>query len=86
MKTLTVRLPDALLREIEHDARTRRVRISDVVRERLAQPDRAARKASDMRELLGDVIGSVSGLPTDLARNKKRYLRSLLRAKERSRG
>jgi Arc/MetJ-type ribon-helix-helix transcriptional regulator len=82
MKTLTIRLPDFLVTEIEHESRARSVSKSDVVRERLRQSPRAAGKRGTMRELLGDLIGSVEGLPTDLASNKKKYLPGLIRAKK----
>ena len=82
MKTLTVRLPDSLVAEIAQESRVRRVSKSDVVRERLRQPHRPAGKRGTMRELVGDLIGSVEGLPSDLARNKKKYLPVLIRAKK----
>ena len=79
MKSLTIRLPDSLVTEIEHESRARNVSKSDVVRERLRQP---AGKHGTMRELLGDLIGSVDGLPPDLASNKKKYLPALIRGKK----
>lgn len=84
MKTLTVRLPDSLATEIEHESQSRRVSKSDVVRERLRQPERPAADGGNMRELIGDLIGSVrnDGLPADLSSNKKKYLPALIRAKK----
>jgi len=82
MRTLTVRLPDLLVAEIEHESRSRRVSKSHVVRERLRQPRRPAGKRGTMREMIGDLIGSVSGLPADLSSNKKKYLPELIRAKK----
>jgi hypothetical protein len=32
-----------------------------------------------MSELIGDLIGSVDGLPSDFSRDKKKYLRNLIR-------
>jgi Arc/MetJ-type ribon-helix-helix transcriptional regulator len=74
MKTLTVRLPEALVAEIEAESRQRRLSKSDIVRERLsvangAPPDRAA-TLND----IADLIGSVDGLPEDLSARKKHYL------------
>jgi Arc/MetJ-type ribon-helix-helix transcriptional regulator len=80
MKTLTIRVPDTLVAEIEHESKSRHVSKSDVVRERLRQPHRAAGKRGTMREMLGDLIGSISGLPADLSNNKKKYLPALIRA------
>ena len=82
MKTLTVRLPDPLVAEIEHESRVRNVSKSDVVRERLGQSHHSGSKRGTMRELAGHLIGSVEGLPSDLASNKKKYLPALIRAKK----
>jgi Ribbon-helix-helix protein, copG family len=81
MKTLTIRLPDALVADIDQESRTRRISKSDVVRERLHQSQPAAGKRGTMAELVGDLIGSVSGLPSDLS-NKKKHLPELIRAKK----
>jgi hypothetical protein len=73
MKTMVVRLPDALAADIEAESRKRNVSKSDVVRDRLAaKPTKAADPLADIR----DVIGSVGGLPSDLSRNKKKYLKA----------
>jgi hypothetical protein len=82
VKTLTVRLPDTLVSEIEQESKSRRLSKSDVVRERLRQPHRVAGKPGTMREMIGGLIGSVGGLPADLSRNKKKYLPALIRAKK----
>jgi antidote-toxin recognition MazE-like antitoxin len=60
MKTLTVRLPEALVAQIENESSERKLSISDVVRERLS----------------ADVTGSVDGLPTDLSARKKSHLKA----------
>ena len=74
MKTLTVRLPEALVAEIEAESRGRKLSKSDVVRERLtARPKRGRGAALDA---LADLVGSVDGLPDDLSARKKHYLRS----------
>jgi hypothetical protein len=87
MKTLTIRLPDDLVTDIEHESAARRVSKSDVVRERLRQPQRGAGTAGSMRDLIGDLIGSVrnDGLPADLSSKKKKYLPELIRARKRHR-
>jgi hypothetical protein len=73
MKTLTVRLPEPLVAEIEAESRVRKISKSDVVRERLL-----ARKAPRPASLEGiaDLIGSVDGLPADLSARKKWYLKA----------
>jgi len=82
MKTLTVRLPESLVAEIEKESQRRGVSKSDLVRERLRQRPRSAGERGTIREILGDLIGSVGGLPADLSRNKKKYLPSLIRGKK----
>lgn len=76
MKSLTIRLPDALAAEIEQESRKRDVSKSDIVLERLHQPQRVAGRSGNMGELIGDLIGSVTGLPSDLSSNKKKHLQS----------
>jgi hypothetical protein len=74
MKSLTVRLPEGLVAEIEAESRERRISKSDVVRERLQRPAVPRRSAS--LEAIADLIGSVvDDLPVDLSARKKEYLR-----------
>lgn len=73
MKTLTIRLPQPLIAEIEAESRGRRISKSDVVRERLERGPKPRRRAASLA-LIGDLIGSVEGLPTDLTTRKKKYL------------
>jgi len=75
MKTLTVRLPEPLIADIEAESRGRRVSKSDVVRERLEMAPRR-RKGAASFEAIADLVGSVDGLPADLSSRKKSYLRS----------
>jgi hypothetical protein len=55
MKSLTIRLPDSLVAELESESRARRVSKSDVVRERLSQPRRVPGGGS-MTALIGDIL------------------------------
>jgi len=73
MKTLTVRLPQALVADIEAESRGRNISKSDVVRERLERAPRRRRRAASL-EAIADLIGSVDGLPTDLTTRKKKHL------------
>ncbi len=77
MKTLTVRLPEGLVNQIEAEARTRRMSKSDVVRERLAAPVPAGVQKAGHLDAIADLIGSVKGLPEDLSSAKKTKLREL---------
>lgn len=77
MKTLTVRLPENLVSDIEAEARLRKVPKSDVVRERLSHaPARPKSGQSNVMDLIGDLVGSVEGLPPDLSARKKHYLKA----------
>src|SRR5260370_30283070 len=65
MKTLTVRLPEPLVADIEAESRGRKISKSDVVRERLERA-RGKRRRMTSLNAIADLIGSVDGLPTDL--------------------
>ena len=73
MKTLTVRLPEPLVADIEAESRGRKISKSDVVRERLEFAPRKRRRTTPLNAI-ADLIGSVDNLPTDLTARKKRYL------------
>lgn len=75
VKTLTVRLPDELVAEIGAESRERRCSKSDVVRERLnGATTRRSQPAAF--QAIADLVGVVDGLPADLSRNKKAYLKA----------
>jgi Arc/MetJ-type ribon-helix-helix transcriptional regulator len=76
MKSITVRLPEPLVAEIEAESRGRKCSKSDVVRERLQQVGRARGRRSTQLGAIADLIGSVDGLPPDLSAQKKRYLKA----------
>ena len=76
MKTLTVRLPEPLVTEIEAESRGRKCSKSDVVRERLQRAARPKGRQSTPLNAIADLIGSVDGLPADLSTRKKRYLKA----------
>jgi Arc/MetJ-type ribon-helix-helix transcriptional regulator len=73
MKTLTVRLPEPLVADIEAESRGRKISKSDVVRERLELAPRKRRRATSLNAI-ADLIGSVDNLPADLTARKKQYL------------
>lgn len=76
MKTLTVRLPEPLVADIEAESRGRKISKSDVVRERLQSASGAARRRPAPFDAIADLVGSVDGLPADLSGRRKRYLRA----------
>jgi len=69
MTILTVRLPEALVAEIEAEARRRMISKSDVVRERLTRPA-GKRGGAAALDQIADLVGSVDGLPSDLSTSK----------------
>ena len=85
MKTLTVRLPEPLVAEIERESRGRKCSKSDVVRQRLQRTARPLRGQSTPLDTIADLIGSVDGLPVDLSSRKKRYLKATGYGQKRSR-
>ena len=84
MKTLTVRLPEALVVQIESESRRRKLSKSDVVRERLTLAARGHRRQPDSVDAIADLIGSVDDLPRDLSSHAKKYLKSTGYGKKRS--
>jgi len=85
MKSLTVRLPDALARRIEQEATARRVSKSNIVREHLDQNAPPLLKSAGLREILEQSwAATVSDQPARFRSPKKQKLAALIRAKKRS--
>jgi Arc/MetJ-type ribon-helix-helix transcriptional regulator len=76
MKSLTVRLPEPLIADIEAESRGRKISKSDIVRERLELAARQRRRRTDSFNAIADLVGSVRDLPADLSERKKSYLRT----------
>jgi hypothetical protein len=76
MKTITIRLPEALIAEIETESRLRKISKSDVVRQRLQAAGNSAARRAAAAATIADLVGSVDGLPPDLSSRKKLYLRT----------
>jgi hypothetical protein len=74
MKTLTVRLPETLVAEIEAESRARRLSKSDVVRERLSTANGGLSCQPAVLDAIADLIGCVDDLPDDLSSAKKKRL------------
>jgi Arc/MetJ-type ribon-helix-helix transcriptional regulator len=85
MKTLTVRLPEVLVAEIEAESRRRKLSKSDVVRERLSGAQRSRRRQSALLDAIADVVGSVDWLPRDVSARTKKYLKSTGYGRKRTR-
>jgi len=76
MTTISLKLPEALLREIEQEAATRGVPKSAVIRdclERTLRKGRKPKKRVSCLDLVRDLVGHFEG-PPDLSTNKK-YLK-----------
>jgi predicted DNA-binding protein len=73
MRTISVKLPDELLAQLDREARARRVTKSCLVRESLekALHEQPPAGAVSCYDLARDLAGTVKGLPKDLAGNPK---------------
>jgi Arc/MetJ-type ribon-helix-helix transcriptional regulator len=74
VKSFTVRLPEAMVAEIDAEARERRRSKSDIVRERLSHAAKP-RLRHALADAIADLVGSVNELPADLSARKKAHLR-----------
>ena len=84
MKTLTVRVPEALAAEIEAESRRLQRSKSDVVRERLSLVWKRRSRPAPFGAI-ADLVGSVDELPVDLSRRTKAYLRTTGYGRKRAR-
>ena len=73
MQTISLKLPEDLLVELEREAKARRVTKSVLVRESLETALRRPPhgRTASCYDLARDLAGSVKGLPRDLAHNPK---------------
>ncbi len=71
MQTISLKLPDDLLAELEREAKTRRITKSVLVRESLEAALRRRPRRASCFDLAQDLAGSLKGLPRDLAHNPK---------------
>jgi Arc/MetJ-type ribon-helix-helix transcriptional regulator len=76
MKTLTVRLPESLVAQIEAESRERKMSKSDVVRERLSRASPADSQLPATYLAIADLIGSVKSGPPDRSGRVKHYLKT----------
>jgi hypothetical protein len=72
MQTISLKLSDDLLAELEREAKTRRITKSVLVRESLEAALRGrSRRAASCYDLARDLAGTVKCMPRDLAHNPK---------------
>jgi Arc/MetJ-type ribon-helix-helix transcriptional regulator len=74
VKTLTVRLPEAIAADIEAESKRRNISKSDVVRECLEARAYRSMGQGAPYEAIADLVGSVKGLPADLSKRADYYL------------
>jgi hypothetical protein len=75
MKSITVRLPNSLLEDLEAEARKRKVSKTDIIRERLSR-NMDNTNVPPSLAAIADLLGSVDDLPADLSSRTKEYLRA----------
>ena len=73
MRTISLKLPDNLLAQLENEALARRVTKSSLVRDSLERELRKEPPAGKLScyDLANDLAGAVKGLPRDLADNPR---------------
>jgi Arc/MetJ-type ribon-helix-helix transcriptional regulator len=75
MKSVTVRLPDSLVDDIEAEARRRKMSKTDIMRERLTRNMDNGNVPPSL-EAIADLLGSIDDLPADQSSRTKEYLRA----------
>lgn len=76
MQTLVLRIPDALARELEAEARKSHLTKSEIARRRLVAAGSQGHETASGFDLIADLIGTVEGGPTDMSARKKEYLKT----------
>jgi predicted DNA-binding protein len=73
MRTISLKLPDELLAQLEEAANARRITKSLLVRESLEKALHEQPRAGEVScyDLARDLAGSIKGLPKDIAHNPK---------------
>ena len=87
MTTISLKLPEALLREIAHEAEARRVGKSAVIRdcvERTLRRGKKTKKSVTCLDLMGDWVGSFRG-PRDLSTHRRHLAEAITARANRSR-
>jgi hypothetical protein len=83
MKTLTIRLPDLLMKQIEQESLARRVSKSDIVRERLAALPPARQEEHPLADILEESWkAKVPAGPPRFPSPHKQRLAEAIRAKK----
>jgi hypothetical protein len=83
MKTLVLRIPDDLAKDLEAEAQRTHLTKSEVARRRLMAAGLQTEPSG--MDLIADLIGTIEGGPADLSARKKDYLKSTGYGKSRHR-
>lgn len=84
MKSITVRLPDKIAAQIDHEATARGVSKSDVIRERLEQPSSTGAKNGELMAILErcwSATEAAGAHPSYTSANKQKLV-EIIRAKK----
>jgi len=75
MQTISLRLPDDLLEQLDREAKARRVTRSQLVRDSLEKSlrSKAGARSVSCFDLASDLAGALKGLPKDLADNPEYF-------------
>ncbi len=79
MTTISLKLPDALLREVEREAEAKRVGKSAVIRDCIERGLRRGKPATETPsclDLMGHMVGSFRG-PSDLSTNRRHLVEAI---------
>ena len=82
-RQISLRLPDEVLSEIDRQARRRRRSRSDLIREILEQHVRVSATPDHPYSRVRDLVGSLTGEPSDLGARHREYLVGLVRDRRR---
>lgn len=77
MKSLTIRIPDALAADIEAECRRRHISKSDLVRKRLESASGSQKPLPGSLKAIAHLCGSLAVAPADLSARRKHYLKAL---------
>ena len=76
MKTLILRIPDDLARELDAEAKKTHLTKSEIARRRLIAAGLQDHQSNAGFDLIADLIGTVEGGPADMNARKKEYLKT----------
>ncbi|HXC34910.1 MAG TPA: ribbon-helix-helix domain-containing protein, partial [Candidatus Acidoferrales bacterium] len=79
MTTISIKMPEAMLREITQEAQSRRVGKSEFIRDcldRALRRGKKTKKSASCLDLMGESVGSFRG-PRDLSTNRRHLIEAV---------